>query len=92
MFKIFALLLVLAAAALSAPGYRHRRQIFASQSCLGPCSQNSFGPNGLTTRRQFSGPGTNQQSNNFQTFGGPGAGQGPANVFGPFGTFSQIFG
>ena len=91
MFKIVALLLVLAACALSAPGSRHRRQIFASQSCLGPCSQNSFGPNGVTTRRQFSGPGTIQQSSNFQQFGGPGAVQGP-NVFGPFGTFSQIFG
>ena len=91
MVKIcYLLLLLLAASGLPRPESRHRRQILASQACLGPCQQNFLDSNGVITR-QFSGPQIPQQSNIRQTFnrGGPGAGQ---NVFGPFGSFSQIFG
>ena len=83
-----ALVLLVSSPCLPRPE-RHRRQIMATQSCGGTCSQNILTDGGLVTRVTSSqtGLGGSVQQQQVLARGGTAGG-----VFGPFGAFSQIFG
>merc|ERR1712242_15037 len=83
------LVLLVSTPGLPRPESRHRRQIMATQSCEGACSQNILTDGGLVTRVTSSqtGLGGSVQQQQVLARGGTAGG-----VFGPFGAFSQIFG
>ena len=89
MLLMWLVLLLVFNPGLPRPESRHRRQIMATQSCEGACSQNILTDGGLVTRVTSSqtGLGGSVQQQQVLARGGTAGG-----VFGPFGAFSQIFG
>jgi len=83
------LVLLVSTPCLPRPESRHRRQIMATQSCGGSCSQTILTDGGLVTRVTSSQTGLGGSVQQQQVLARGGA---EGGVFGPFGAFSQIFG